>query len=285
MRRLVTAIVASGVLVGALAGAAVAALSLHADVRPGFTKDDGLLVILAIGSDIGPPQRPGDPLKGRADGIHLIAVDPEAQRATIVNFPRDSLVRGNKVNAQLVYGGPEQLKAALEEYTGIGIDYWALTTFRGLENMAEKMEGVEVVIDQPMHSKDAGSHFDPGPARLNGPDSLAYLRDRKSQPRGDFDRTRHHGDFMRFVHAQLRAEQSDLPQLVRMLATFTSNTATDIPADQLLPLAFLALEIEPEDVLQVPLSGGLGSTSGGASIVRLAPGDTFEKIKAGQVGP
>lgn len=284
MRRLAAAILVAGVLLGALGAAAVAAVTHQVNIRPAFQKE-GLVVILAIGSDIGPPQRPGDPLGGRADGIHLIAVDPEAHRATIVDFPRDSLIRGNKVNAQLVFGGPEQLRDAIQEYTGIPIDYWALTSFRGLENMAETLGGVEVIIDNPMHSPDAGSNFEPGPARLNGPDSLAYLRDRKSQPRGDFDRTRHHGDFMRFVHAQLRAEQTGLPNLARLSSVFAANVATDIPPDQLLPLAFLALEIEPENVLQVPLAGGLGTTGGGASVVHLAPGDTFDKIRAGQVGP
>jgi LCP family protein required for cell wall assembly len=261
-----------------------AALTHHASVRVPHERD-GLLVILAIGSDIGPPHRPGDPLRGRADGVHIIAVDTQAKRATIVNIPRDSLIGGTKVLAHLASGGPERLQSVMESYTGIPIDYWAVMTFRSIENVVDGMGGVDMVIEQRMQDVWSGVNLQAGPQTVPGWQALAFTRARKSIPGGDFARTRNHGNLMRAAHAQIHARQSDLPTLTRLVALFARNTVTNIPRDQLLPRALLAVEIDPADVLHVPLGGSVGVGAGGASIVHLAAGDAFNRIRAGQVGP
>jgi anionic cell wall polymer biosynthesis LytR-Cps2A-Psr (LCP) family protein len=88
------------------------AVGVHrTSIRPAYDRD-GLLVALVIGSDIGVPYRPGDPLRGRADAIHIVAVDPDEARATVVDIPRDSVIGGTKVNAHLAYGGPDAWSAS-----------------------------------------------------------------------------------------------------------------------------------------------------------------------------
>jgi polyisoprenyl-teichoic acid--peptidoglycan teichoic acid transferase len=266
-----------------LAGNALAVVQHRADLRPAYAKD-GLLVILVIGSDIGPPHRPGDPQRGRADGLHLIAVDTQQRRATILDFPRDSLVGGTKVNAYLATGGPDRLVAAVQSFTGIPIDFWALTSFKGLEGLVEGMGGVAVDVPHRVTSAEAGARLEAGPQVLAGWQALAFTRDRKSQPGGDFDRTRNQGLLMRAAHAQLVGSQADLPSITRFVAVFLRNTATNIPRNEVLPMGLLAASIDPANVLQVPLGGSVGS-AGGASVVRLAPGDAFDRIRAGVVGP
>ncbi|HWB71287.1 MAG TPA: LCP family protein [Egibacteraceae bacterium] len=255
------------------------AIVVHqAVLRPGYAKG-GLLVVLAIGSDLGPPHRPSDPLRGRADAVQLIAVDTVAKRATIVGFPRDSLVAGAKLNAHLAAGGPQQVEAALESYTGIPVDFWALTTFQGLTNMVDQMGGVDVIVDQPMQDRFSGSNFQPGPQHLAGGQALAYVRDRYSVAGGDIGRSRHQGELLRFAHAQVRARQADLPTLTRLIATLSRNTVTNIPKHELLAMVVLAIQIDPASVAHVPLGGPAGG------FVHLQPGPAFDRIRAGQVGP
>jgi polyisoprenyl-teichoic acid--peptidoglycan teichoic acid transferase len=283
-RVLATALVTLIALVAVLASAAAAAITHHTEIRPGFASDD-LVTILVIGSDIGWPPRPGDELHGRADALHLLAVDTKAKKATIVDIPRDSLIGGTKVNAHLANGGPERLVETMAAYSGVGIDHWALTTFQGLRRMTEEMDGIEVTVEQRMTATGGAGTIEAGEQRLGPQQALGFARDRKSQPRGDFDRTRNQGLLLRAAHEQILREGADLASLSRLAASFIRDTHSSIPRMDVLRLAVLAAQIDPADILQVPLSGSIGTGAGGASIVHLAPGDAFERIAAGQVGP
>jgi LCP family protein required for cell wall assembly len=245
---------------------------------------DGLLVALVIGSDIGLPYRPGDPLHGRADAIHVVAVDPTQRSATVVDIPRDSVIGGTKVNAHLATGGPEALVTQLESFTGLTIDYWLLTTFRGFEHLTSDIGGVDIVVEQPMHDDASKSDFEPGPARVEGEEALAYARDRHSLPDGDFGRTRHQGGLLLAAHHRLAEDRSSLPDLVDVMGSLARNTASNIPRTELLPLALLAADVDPDNIEHLPLTGRTGSL-GSASVVFVEPGDTFTRISDGDVGP
>ena len=147
MRRFVAPVAL--VLVLVLTGnSSFAATDMKAYLRPAWDRDK-ILTLLVIGSDAGLP-RPGNPRNGRADALHIIAVDTRKMRATIVDIPRDSLVNGTKVNGHMVGGGPERMKAVLSSFTGIDIDYFALTNFRGLRLMVRSMRGVQTYVDMPI---------------------------------------------------------------------------------------------------------------------------------------
>jgi LCP family protein required for cell wall assembly len=274
----------STIVVLALLTTGALAWGVHRTViRPAYDRD-GLLIVLVIGSDIGVPYRPGDPLHGRADAIHVVAVDPGQGSATVVDIPRDSVVGGTKVNAHMATGGPEALVAQLEDFSGLTIDYWVLTTFRGFEKLTAAAGGVDVVADQPMHDVSSHSDFEPGPAHVEGKSALAYARDRHSLPDGDFGRTRHQGDLLLGMHQRLIDDKSSLSKVVTMVGAFARNTASNIPTSDLLPLALLAAHIDPDDVAHIPLAGSTGSL-GGASVVYVDPGDTFTRIHDGYIGP
>jgi LCP family protein required for cell wall assembly len=281
--RLCTLAVAVVVALAVVAAGAGAVVAYRGVVRPSYDRD-GLVTFLVLGSDIGPPQRPGNPLHGRADAIHLVAVDPRGKRATIVDIPRDSLIGGIKANDHLVRGGPPAIEGALEAYTGLAIDFWALTTFAGLESLVDGMGGIDVVVDQPMRDAFSGSNFVPGPQRLSGAQALAFARDRYSVRGGDLGRSRHQGDLLRFAHIQLRTHLGDAASLARLTALFARNTVTNVPPSELLLLALLATEIDPANVRQVAL-GGTPGFAGRAAVIHLDARDTFERIRAGQVGP
>ncbi len=283
-RRRWAAVVTMVALLGVLSSAAFAAVTYETSIRPGYASDD-LLTILVIGSDTGWPPRPGDELRGRADALHLLAVDTREKRATIVDIPRDSLIGGTKVNAHLANGGPEALVAQMEAYTGVDIDHWALTTFQGLRRMTDELGGISINVERRMTETGGAGVIEAGEQVLGPQAALGFSRDRKSQPRGDFDRTRNQGRLILAAHQQIQGSSPDLITLSRLAASFIRDTHSDIPPFDVLRMAVLAAQIDPANVLQVPLSGSIGTGAGGASIVHLAPGDAFERIAAGQVGP
>jgi LCP family protein required for cell wall assembly len=275
---------AVAVVVGTmLALAAVTLVTHRALIRPAYA-GDGVLVVLVIGSDAGPPQRPGDPLRGRADALHLVAVDVAARRATVVDLPRDSMVGGTKVNAHLATGGPEVLVEQIEAFTGLTIDHWALTTFDGFERLTTALGGADVFVDRPMHDEAAGSDFQPGMVHVEGHTALAFSRDRHSLPDGDFGRTRHQGELFLALHRSVVDGDLGAGELVELVTVVGRTTVTDIPRADLLPLASLAVTIEPDAVQQVSLTGRAAMV-GAASVVYVEPGDVFSRIADGDIGP
>jgi LCP family protein required for cell wall assembly len=276
-------VLAVTVAVVALCGSALASDVHRTELRPASDSDD-LLVVLIIGSDIGWPYRSGDPRNGNADAIHLIAVDTRELRATVVDIPRDSVVGGTKVNAHLLLGGPDRLTAQLESFTGVTIDHWMLTSFRGFERITEAIGGIDVVVDRPMHDDASNSDFDPGDHRVEGEDALAFARDRHSLPDGDIGRTRHQGELLIGAHRRIARDDPGLGDLVDLMGAVARHTASDIRPTRLLRLGLLATRIDPSAVEQVALTGRL-DTLGGASVVRLRTRGVFERIRAGDVGP
>lgn len=281
MNRFVATTAAMLVIVLA-ANVAVAVQEIRGVVRPTWN-DDRVLTILALGSDLGLPRK-GNPLRGRSDAIHLIAVDTRRRRATIVNIPRDSYIAGDKVNAHMSRGGPQRVKAVMSSYTNIGIDYYAMTTFRGLRTMVNRIGRVPITLEVPVRDARVNkANMSAGRVRLTGMQALALTRVRKTIPGGDFRRTRHQGQLMRAVHAELRRSHSDVVSMTSMIVAFSRNAETDIPAAQLPRLAALALRIKPRNVRQIALGGSTG-TAGGASVVHLQPGSTFRDIKRRRIG-
>jgi LCP family protein required for cell wall assembly len=202
----------------------------------------------------------------------------------VVDIPRDSVIGGTKVNAHLANRGPDGLVAELEDFTDLTIDYWILTTFRGFERITKGLGGVDVVADVPMHDVSSQSDFEPGRVHVQGKDALAFARDRHSLPNGDFGRTEHQGDLLLAAHRRLSDDKRSLPDLVDVVGTLARNTASNIPSTDLLSLALLATDVDPDDVEHIALKGSTGSI-GGASVVYVEPGNTFTRIANGHVGP
>lgn len=277
-----TVLLSATIVVLLTANVGLAARDLRALVRPTWNEDQ-ILTILVIGSDSGLP-RPGDPRTGRSDGIHIVAVDTRKLRVTIVDIPRDSYIAGAKINAFMSRGGPPRLKSVLSTRTGIKLDYYALTNFRGMTKMVDDMGGITIDLDAAI--KDAAAHVNvrAGEQTLNGAEALGFTRARKTVPGGDFTRTKHQGQLLRAAHRQIRDHQAELPDLTSLLGNFSRNVDTDIPPTQLFRLASLAVQIRPGDVKQVALRGRTGFV-GAESVVYLNAGSAFSDIRAGRIGP
>jgi len=240
---------------------------------------DRRLTFLVIGSDSGAPKfgRGGTAAGGRADSIHLVVIDPRARRGVMVGFPRDSYVAipghgTGKINSAMVYGGPPLLVRTVEQYSGIRIDYYALTSFDGLTDLVNAVGGVRVNVERAVVDHAAGADIRPGRQKLSGPRALAFSRARKSVPGGDFTRSEHQGQVLVGGLATFQEQlKRDPTTLMRWLAAARREVRLDLPFTEQLRLALVAARIPPSGIRNVVLPGGAGN-AGGASIVRLAPG-------------
>jgi LCP family protein required for cell wall assembly len=232
------------------------------------------LVVLALGSDA----RPGVCMpveRCLADSIHLITVNRDQGGATILGFPRDSYVDipgfgQGRINEALHDGGPELVVRTVEQLTGISVDYYLLTSFEGLPRMVKQIGGLEVDVPYPMSDESSGAVFDQGPQVLQGREVLAFSRNRKDTPNGDFSRSENQGlvllGALKQLHEQFRANPA---VLFTWIVAGAQNMQTNLSFGELFDLALTALTVDPGQVENLVVPGGIG-TAGTASIVVLS---------------
>jgi LCP family protein required for cell wall assembly len=242
----------------------------HAGFAPSLTGDEPI-VLLIVGSGA----RLGDDVEhSLADSLHVVTINPDKHKATIIGIPRDSWVevpgRGStKINASLVEGGPDLLVQTVESISGLTIDYYALTTFWGIKGLYENIGGLTIDVPFSMHDFYSEADFEPGVQTLNGQEVLAFSRDRHSLNSGDFGRQENGGRVLIASLAQFRKEfQADQSTLFTWVASGMRNVETNVPFDEIVALAYTCSHINPKGVTNVVLPGTTGF-EGSLSVVHL----------------
>jgi len=224
---------------------------------------DGLVFVLVAGSDA----RPGEELtKTRADSLHLLCVNPKTGQGTLLGFPRDSWVeipghgRG-KINNALALGGPNLLAKTVQRLTGLPIDYYVLTGFKGLQAMVDELGGVDVHVDRRMNDKNSGARFQRGWHHMTGGQALAYSRNRTDVEEGDLSRSEHQGELMLAGLAKMRSEVADDGGIARWISVLVKHTKLDVPLNKLPQLGALARRLDPARIKNIVAPGRLGFAS------------------------
>jgi polyisoprenyl-teichoic acid--peptidoglycan teichoic acid transferase len=227
------------------------------------------LFILVLGSDA----RQGEQVaRLRADSIHIVGINLRQRKASILGFPRDSYVPipghgSSKINNAMTFGGPQLMVSTVERLTGIRMDFWLLTSFKGLRQMVDAVGGVTVKVPYPMHDPYSGANFRAGPQRMGGAKALAFARNRHDTPNGDFSRSLNQGVLMLSALTELRKDFGKSPTvLFRWIAALWRGVQSDLPAKTLFDLALTATQVRPSSVKNVVVPGSTG-TAGGASVV------------------
>jgi LCP family protein required for cell wall assembly len=247
----------------------------HAGFTPAITGNKPVF-ILALGSDA----RPGTPIdRGLSDSIHIIALNPDKQRVSILGFPRDSYVPipghgSNKINGAMPLGGPELTIQTVESLTGIRFDYYVLTSFEGVAAAVDDIGGLTIDVPFPMFDSYSHSNFDAGVQALSGRDTLAFARDRHSLSSGDFGRSENQGRVLLAALTQLRKQYAKDPSvLFDYIGAGLRNVQTDLSTQEVLDFAFTALSINPTHVQNMVAPGSIG-TAGTMSTVNLLSSNT-----------
>src|ERR671917_2865448 len=109
--------------------------------QPGLT--DGPLNMLVLGVDTRPDS---EEMGSRTDTIMLVQVVPKTGDVKLLSVPRDLLVEvepgeSDKINAAYNYGGVGQTIDALENYSGVPVDHYAVVDFEGFERVIDAIGG------------------------------------------------------------------------------------------------------------------------------------------------
>ncbi|HET9771531.1 MAG TPA: LCP family protein, partial [Acidimicrobiia bacterium] len=225
---------------------------------------DGLVFVLVAGSDARPHE---DLLKTRADSIHLLAVNPATGQGTLLGFPRDSWVeipghgRG-KINNALALGGPDLLAKAVRRLTGLPVDYYVITGFRGLQAMVDELGGVDVLVTRRMNDRNSGARFQRGWHHFTGGQALAFSRNRTDVEKGDLSRSANQGLIMLAGLAKMRAEVADDGGVARWIGVLMRHAKLTVPLSKLPALGALARRLDPARLSNVVAPGRIAMPAG-----------------------
>jgi LCP family protein required for cell wall assembly len=229
-----------------------------------------VISILAVGSDA----RPGENFTHtRGDALQLVTINTETHAASVIGVPRDSWVpipgHGmDKINASLYYGGPQLLGQTVGNLIGVQPKYVFVTRFQYFQAMVNSIGGITIrnpyaFSDDPLKLKG----FRAGRIHLNGYDAMAYSRIRHSLPRGDFDRSAHQEIVLKGIQAKVHANAHKPGFIERGVISAMSHMSTNLPPAELFELAQVLAQVDPAKVRACVVQGGIGMSSGGASIV------------------
>ncbi|MER5275829.1 LCP family protein [Streptomyces sp. NPDC002809] len=130
----------------------------------------------------------------RSDTAMVVHIPEGRSRAVAVSIPRDTLVTRpectksdgtvvpssdremfNSVYAQV---GPACVVKTVEKMSGVRIDHYLEINFAGFKGLVDAIGGVTVDVPQDIHDTSSGLDLTAGPHKLDGTQSLAYVRTR-----------------------------------------------------------------------------------------------------------
>ncbi|MEU6658444.1 LCP family protein [Streptomyces sp. NPDC046821] len=216
--------------------------------------------ILVLGSD----SRAGDnaalgtgKVAGARSDTALVMHIPEGRtRATAVSIPRDTLVTrpectksdgstvppAKRVMFNSVYSlaGPACVVKTVEQMSGVRMDHFMEIDFSGFKDLVDAIGGVTVTVDKPIHDKSSGLDLTAGTHKLDGTQSLAFVRTRHGVGDGsDLGRIGLQQQFMVALLSEIK--QQDLlgspAKTYKIANSLTSSLTTDSELASLKSLA------------------------------------------------
>ena len=224
--------------------------------------------VLCLGSDA----RPGQSVTGtRADAIQLVGLNLETGAGTMIGIPRDSYVEiagygSNKINASMVFGGPQLMADSVGRLVGVRPDYVFTTGFLGFRGMLRAIDGVTVNSKFSFSDPVRPQGYSKGRNKLNPFQALIFGRVRHPLPGGDFDRSANQQELLRSILAKVRAHESEPGFMERGLLASVKFMDTDLAPSELYRLAQAVTAIKPGRLRGCVVRGSTGS-AGGASVV------------------
>ena len=205
--------------------------------------------IVLLGSD----RRPGA-AAWRTDSIIIVSVDSANKIVRLLSIPRDLWVyipgHGyNRINTADLWGelakkgsGPERVKKTIHHNLGIPIHYYVRIDFEGFVKIINTVGGIDVDVDCALPDMKLSS----GMHHMDGKLALRYSRSRYST--NDFDRGRRQRKVLMALWDQTLT-LNIIPRLPELWWTMANNFQTDLSLDQVINLAYVGAQLEPQDIL------------------------------------
>lgn len=201
----------------------------------------------------------------RSDTIMVVNVDGKTGKVNIISIPRDTYtkIKGykkTKINHSFKYGGSELTLDTVNNLLGTDIKYYVTVDYRFVEDVVDKIGGVDV--DVPIDMKYEDPTADPpltidikqGRQTLKGYDAIGFLRFRKGYKDADLGRVKAQQQFMSAILSKIK-EPKTLVRAPLLLGSYINYTENNIPVKKLVKIAAKMRNITSEDINTNTLPG------------------------------
>ena len=234
-------------------------------------EEEDVVNILLIGSD----SRTGGN-DGRSDAMILLSISKETKTIYMTSLLRDMYVeipgyKGNRLNAAYSYGGAELLMDTIEHNFDISVNRYMLVNFEAFANLVDAVGGIELELSKEeveyvngylweyniITGKPEGTDYMDtsisGMVHLNGPQALAYTRNRYLGT--DFGRTERQRKVLSAVIGKLPG--AVLTNSKELFDGLMPNLTTNLTKGECYSLSFLAAQALGYEIVQgsIPLEG------------------------------
>jgi LCP family protein required for cell wall assembly len=223
---------------------------------------------------------------GRTDTIMVLRLDPGADRAAVLSFPRDLWVDvpgGGMARINSLYrtNDPQLLIDTLGAEFGVPIDHYIQIDYCGFERLVDAIGGVSLPVPYALRDRNTGLLVaEPGCAYLDGERALAYVRSRHLEymdssgawhedPSSDLGRIARQQDLLRHVMERASSAGALQPDLVSALyATYRDDLVVDsgLTIDRLIEFATAIGDVSPEGVRGYQIEA-TGTNIAGSSVL------------------
>ncbi|MER5360723.1 LCP family protein [Streptomyces sp. NPDC002785] len=202
----------------------------------------------------------------RSDTAMVVHIPEGRSKAVAVSIPRDTLVTrpectkadgstlssANRVMFNSVYSlaGPACVVKTVESMSKVRIDHYLEINFAGFKDLVDAIGGVTVDVPQDIHDKSSGLDLTAGPHKLNGTESLAYVRTRHGIGDGsDLGRIGLQQQFMLALLSEVKSQDllGSPTNSYKIADSVTKSLTTDSGLDSLTSLAEFARSMDGVD--------------------------------------
>jgi LCP family protein required for cell wall assembly len=204
----------------------------------------GTKVNFIIWGDDSAFDRPGGRVNGRTDINIFVHLNLDTHKAILVPIPRDTWApipgrKTQKINGAHAIGGNSLAESTFESFTGIPIDFYAITDFDGFKPLIDSLGGVDVVVEEDIADNFSGCFLTKGTHHINGDQALALCRarhGRSSYGGGAYARETQAAMLLINLAQQKVEMASNLPDFLNKLTEFIWTNISIDQARQILPV-------------------------------------------------
>lgn len=239
----------------------------------------------------------------RSDTMLLVHISKNRDRASIISIPRDSYALipawtdnsgkersavHSKINSAFAWGGAPLLIKTLESMSDLRIDHYIEVDFTGFVRIVDALGGVEICTPRAIYDPKSHLDLEAGRHKLDGIDSLKYVRARSFDGTADLGRMKRQQQFVGTILREVTSAGVLLNpvKMTRLLNSAFDSVITDEGLDRndLLTLGKQLRNLSAKNVttLTIPLKYYNYSKNGVSAAVLWDPelsADLFTRLR------